>query len=286
MAENTDKSPLKSPVSRIKKWLRSHSLLQPDDIEDIVATIQSAHRDGVISHDVVEIIKRVVRVEGMNVSDIMIPRPLMVTVSADSDLDDILKVVAESGHSRFPVIDDTSQIVIGILLAKDIIACHPTNGNGFDLQDLLRDPVFVVESKRLSELLNDFRKNRNHMAVVVDEYGGIDGLVTIEDVLEEIVGDIEDESDIEEKDMIVESANNEYIVDGFTPLDDINEHFRIEINEDVDTIGGLVIRLADRVPKIGESFAYGSLRLEVTDASARRVRELKVLLANPPASED
>ena len=283
MTENPDKPPQRSLIARSKKWIKSRPMLQPDDTEDVIEAIQSAHRGGVIGHNVLEIIKRVIRVENMTVNDVMIPRPLMVTVSADSSLEDILKVVTDSGHSRFPVIDDTQQIIHGILLAKDILAYHPTNGNRFELNKLLREPVFVVESKRLSELLNDFRKNRNHMAVVVDEYGGIDGLVTIEDVLEEIVGEIEDESDIEEKEKIVQNQENEFIVDAFTSLEEINQHFRINIDEDVDTIGGLVVRMADRVPKVGDTFSFNTLQLEVLDASARRVRELKITPTKTPA---
>ncbi len=286
MPENTEKPVLKSPVLRVKKWVKSLSVLRPEDADDLISAIASAYRDGIIGHNVVEIIKRVIRLENMTVNDVMIPRPLMVTVSSDSSLEDILKVVTDSGHSRFPVIDDTSQVVNGILLAKDILAHRLANGRDFDLGKSLREAVFVVESKRLSELLNDFRKNRNHMAVVVNEYGGIDGLVTIEDVLEEIVGEIEDESDVEEKDKIIQHEENQFIVDGYTPLEDINDHFKINIDEDVDTIGGLVVRMADRVPKIGDTFSYGPLDLEVTDASARRVRELKITPKEASASDE
>ena len=255
---------------------------------DLIAELKAARENGVIQREEYAIVERVLQASELKVRDVMIPRAKMVTIDHESTLEEILQCVTESGHSRFPVINENAENEIrGILLAKDILHHHSDNGHQeFSLFDSIRDPMFVAESMRLHSLLKRFQERRSHMAIVVNEYKGIAGLITIEDVLEQMVGDIEDESDIETDEMITEPANNLFSVNAQTEIEEFNERFDAEFPDDVDTIGGVILKLAGRVPIIGDQFDYRGFKFEVTEADSRRILQLQVtpLRPSPPDS--
>jgi magnesium and cobalt transporter len=219
------------------------------------------------------------QVSEMQVRDVMVPRSQMVVVERDAPFDDVLATVIESGHSRFPVIGESRDEVVGTLLAKDLLPYLAGDREAaFNIRDTLRPAVFVPESKRLNVLLRDFRSTRNHMAIVVDEYGGVAGLVTIEDVLEQIVGDIDDEYDIgDEESFIKRHSDAEYIVKALTPIEDFNAAFGTEFSdEEFDTVGGLLLKAFGRLPERGDTVELEGLRFEVLHSDGRRIHLLKV----------
>jgi len=219
----------------------------------------------------------------MTVRDIMIPRAQMDCVQIEDEPSEFLPLVLETKHSRFPVIGEGKDDVIGILLAKELLNYY-ANPEGFNLRDTLRPAVFVPEGKRLNVLLREFRANRNHIAIVVDEYGGVSGLVTIEDVLEQIVGDIEDEYDFDEsEDNIIAEGNGRFRVKAQTEIADFNDQFGTALDSDsVDTVGGIVVRAFGRLPKRGESVSLEGFRFRVVRADSRRVHTLQVERIAPP----
>ncbi len=269
----------KSWVRRLRKFA-AHSLLPPlESTAELMDELRVVEENGVIQREEFEIIERVLQVSEMKVRDAMIPRARMVTIDHESTLDDILRCVTDSGHSRFPVINENAENEVrGILLAKDILHHHNENGGQeFSLFDSIRDPMFVAESMRLHSLLKRFQERRSHMAIVVNEYKGIAGLITIEDVLEQMVGEIEDESDIETDDMITEQpAGNLFKVNAQTEIEEFNEKFGASLPNDVDTIGGVILKLAGRVPDVGDKFNYLGFKFEVTQATRRRIQQLHV----------
>jgi magnesium and cobalt transporter len=231
-------------------------------------------------------IEGVLQVGEMHVRDIMVPRAQMVVVNSDSQPDDFVASVTESGHSRFPVIGDNRDEVEGVLLAKDLLGYYARDEvQKFDMDDAMRPAVFIPESKRLNVLLREFRESRNHMAIVVDEYGGVAGLVTIEDVLEQIVGEIDDEHDTEEGSFIRRLSNGEHNVKAITPIDDFNDYFKTAFSDDeFDTIGGVVIKAFGRLPGRGETNNIGGVTFKVLRADKRRVHLLRVLSVEPSGS--
>ena len=232
-------------------------------------------------------IEGVLAVSDMQVRDILIPRSQMVVINRNDSPEDIIPVAVESGHSRFPVVGDDRDDVIGVLLAKDLLRYTSKNGGEqFSIRDILRKPVFVPESKRLNVLLKEFRASRNHLAIVVDEYGSVAGMVTIEDVLEQIVGEIEDEHDIDEDTFIRKHSDVSYTVKALTPVNDFNEYFGTDFSEEeFDTIGGLITHEFGHLPKRGETIILGNQSFQVTNADNRRINLLKVtLLLNPNAT--
>ncbi len=261
---------------------------EPRDREELLTILRHAQRRSLFGRDALTMIEGVFQVADMQARDIMIPRSQMVVVERESTLDDMLPSIIESGHSRFPVIDDNRDEVIGVLLAKDILRYFPDSERSrFDIRDLLRSAVFVPESKRLNTLLQDFRTSRNHMAIVVDEYGGTAGLVTIEDVLEQIVGNISDEHDAQEESLITEHGAGRYTVDALTPIDEFNEHFGSEYSdEEFDTIGGLVINHIGHVPAADETTTIDRLWFRVLEADSRRIRNLQVVWLDAPDDEE
>jgi magnesium and cobalt transporter len=222
-------------------------------------------------------IEGVLSVSESTVRDIVIPRAQMDCVSIDDDPPEFIPLVLETRHSRFPVIGESKDDVIGILLAKELLNYY-ADPESFNLRDRLRPAVFVPESKRLNVLLREFRANRNHIAIVVDEYGGVSGLVTIEDVLEQIVGDIEDEYDFDEsEDNIIAEGNGRFRVKAQTEIDDFNSQFGTTFDDDdVDTVGGIVLRAFGRLPKRGETVVIDGLRFRVARADSRRIHTLNV----------
>jgi len=248
------------------------------DKESLFDVMHEAKKNNLLDQYSLTMIEGVMQVAEMQVREIMIPRSQIVVVERDSDLKTILPTVIDSAHSRFPVIGESKDEVVGILLAKDLLTrINPDERMPFNMREILRPAVFVPESKRLNVLLDEFRANRNHMAIVVDEYGGIAGLVTIEDVLEQIVGEIEDEHDIEDDKFIHEHSNGTSIVKSITPIEDFNEHFNCDIsNDDVDTMGGIVINALGHMPKRGEEIKRHGFNFKVLRASSRRIHLLEV----------
>lgn len=261
----------------------------PRDRDQLVDLLREAQRRNLLDADALGMIEAVLQVSEMQVRDIMIPRAQMVVVERDEAPENILPRIIDSGHSRFPVIGGNRDEVIGILLAKDMLRHFVGNSrHAFSLRDTLRPAVFIPESKRLNMLLKEFRASRNHMAIVVDEYSGVAGLVTIEDVLEQIVGDIGDEHDVDEARFILKHSESSYTVKALTPIEDFNEFFDARLSdEEFDTIGGLVTNAFGYLPRRGESITLGDYRFQVLRADNRRVHLLHVtpLPAPAPASE-
>lgn len=271
-----------------RSWLErlSHVLLgEPKDREQLIGLLRDAQQRRLLDPDALAMIEGVLQVSEMQVRDIMVPRAQMVVIEHDTGLQDILPIITESEHSRFPVIAESRDEVIGILLAKDLLGYFvPGRHSAFNVRDILRPAVFIPEGKRLNVLLKEFRANRNHMAIVVDEYGGVAGLVTIEDVLEQIVGEIEDEHDIDEESFIKKHSASNYTVKALTPIEDFNSYFDSDFSDaEFDTIGGLVVHGFSRVPRRGESLAIGGFRFKVLHADNRRVHLLQVSMV---AQED
>ena len=271
-----------SPASESKRtWLdRLRQALQSEvkDQEQLVESLRGAEQNSIIDADALSMIEGVLQVADLQVRDIMIPRSQMVAIERDAGIEKILPIVIASAHSRFPVQGDSKDEIIGILLAKDLLPLFIEGSDKkLNIRDLLRPVVFIPESKRLNVLLKDFRANRNHMAIVVDEYGGVAGLVTIEDVLEQIVGEIADEHDFEDDMYIMTHDNDKFIVKAITPLDDFNEHFETRFNEDeFDTIGGVVVNAFGHLPKRGETIDIDGFRFHILRADNRRVHLLQM----------
>jgi hemolysin (HlyC) family protein len=250
---------------------------EPEDREQLVTLLHSAYERDLLDSDALSMIEGVLQVSELQVRDIMVPRPQMDVIDVNETPDRFVPHVIATAHSRFPVVDRDRDDVIGILLAKDLLRYY-AGEEEFKVRDMLRPAVFVPESKRLNVLLREFRANRNHMAIVVDEYGGVAGLVTIEDVLEQIVGDIEDEYDFDEsEDNIVRESSGHWRVKAQTEIADFNRAFGTDFSdEDFDTVGGLIIDRFGRLPKRGESITIGGLRFQVLRADSRRLHALQV----------
>ncbi|MBX3686636.1 MAG: CBS domain-containing protein [Rhodocyclaceae bacterium] len=280
-----DSSPSRpSLLDRLSSFLSR----EPEDRDELLALLHSAYERSLLDGDALSIIEGALQVSDMQVREVMIPRAQMDIVHVDDAMDSIVEFSVGTAHSRFPVVGENKDDVIGILLAKDLLRFFA--GKEFDLRDMLRPAVFVPESKRLNVLLREFRISRNHMAIVVDEYGGVSGLVTIEDVLEQIVGDIEDEYDFDEaEDNIRLDQAGRYRVKATTEIEDFNEAFGCGFSdEEVDTVGGLVIRQLGRLPKRGEIIPLEGFRVQVLRADSRRVHTLLVekIATETPVSEE
>ncbi len=261
---------------------------EPRDRAELETLLKEAGERGLIDQDALGMIEGVLAVADLQVRDIMVPRSQMVVVERDDPPQALLPMIVESGHSRFPVIGEDRDQVIGILLAKDLLRYFGEGGSAeFDMREVLRPAVFVPESKRLNVLLKEFRVSRNHMAVVVDEYGGVSGLVTIEDVIEEIVGDIADEYDIEEDQTIRREGDGQFTVHALARIEDFNDYFGTQFSdEEFDTIGGLVMHQFGRLPKRGESVVIDGHEFRVLRADRRRIDLLRVICQRdlPPAA--
>lgn len=263
-----------------KSWLERLSQIfsdEPEDKQDIIEILQTARQRSVLDTDALAMMEGVLGVSDLRVRDIMIPRAQMTVIDRNARMEDILPVIIDSAHSRFPVVDGDRGDVIGILLAKDLLQfCAPEKN--YDLRDVLRSAVFVPESKRLNVLLKEFKSSRNHMAIVVDEYGAANGLVTIEDVLEQIVGEIEDEHDFDEGSVILQHGENEFYVKALTPIEDFNEFFESEFSDsEFDTIGGLVVNAFGHLPSRGDVVDLNGFRFTVKRADSRKVHLLNIL---------
>ena len=257
---------------------------EPEDRGELLDLLRGAFERRLLDADALSMIEGVLQVSEMTVRDVMIPRSQMDCVSIDDEPDAFIPIVIETKHSRFPVIGESKDDVVGILLAKELLNYY-RNPEGFSLRDTLRPAVFVPESKRLNVLLREFRSNRNHIAIVVDEYGGVSGLVTIEDVLEQIVGDIEDEYDFDEtEDNIIAEGGGRFRVKAQTEVGDFNTRFGSRLaDETVDTIGGLVVHAFGRLPKRGETVTIGEWRFRIVRADSRRIHTLQAEKIAPAA---
>jgi magnesium and cobalt transporter len=255
----------------------SHFLLrEPEDREQLVELLHSAYENNLMDADSLAMIEGVLQVSEMQVRDIMIPRSQMDVIDITDPPEVFIPHVIETAHSRFPVIEDNKNDVIGILLAKDLLRYYA--GEEFEVRDMLRPAVFIPEAKRLNVLLKEFRSNRNHIAIVVDEYGGVAGMVTIEDVLEQIVGDIEDEYDYDEdEDNIIQNADGQYRVKALTEIPDFNEIVGTTFSdEEFSTIGGLVVNRFGHLPKRNDEITFDGLHVKVLRADSRRLHSMLI----------
>jgi magnesium and cobalt transporter len=252
---------------------------EPKNKEELVEVLNDAEDRDLIKPETKLMIQGVLEVSDMRVRDIMIPRSQMVTLDINNTLEKSLPIILESGHSRFPVINDDIDHIEGILLAKDLLAYGFGQQEECTIAEIIRPSIIVPESKKVEPLLNEFRSKRYHMAVVVDEYGGVSGLVTIEDILELIVGEIEDETDDEIQQDIKHLASNVYQVNALTELDDFNEYFNTKFDEnDADTIGGVVLHQFGHMPKKGELVMIGDFEFKITAGNNRRIQTLHIII--------
>lgn len=271
-------------MKKIKTWLKRFNQTlkrEPQNKEQFIAFLRKALINKLLNSEALAMIEGVMHVSEMEASEIMVPRSQMVILKKEMSLGEILSIIIKSNHARLPVVGDTRDEVLGILHAKDLLIYNTAAPNQpdhrFSLKDTIRPAVFIPESKRLDLLLNEFKANRNHMAIVVDEYGNVAGLVTIEDVLEQIVGDIEDEHDIDEAVSIQKHTKNNYSVQALTPIAEFNDYFKTDLDDsEFDTIGGLVIKGFGRLPNRGEEMLIDNIEFTVLKTNDRRIRVLGV----------
>jgi magnesium and cobalt transporter len=272
----------RAPSEKRRSWLERLSSAisgEPSTREDLVELLRDVQADGVIAADTLRMMEGAIAMSEMTVGDVMISRAQMVALPADAKFIDLMKQVVESGHSRFPVHGEDKDEILGILLAKDLLRGVVADNGPGTIHALLRPAVLVPESKRLDVLLREFRQSRNHMAIVIDEYGGVAGLVTIEDVLEQIVGEIDDEhDDAEDPNALIRAqADGQFVVDALTPISDFNERFSADFDDDeYDTIGGLITAAIGHLPEAGEELTLGRFGFRVARADARRLHALHV----------
>lgn len=264
------------------KWITQIFPGEPRDRGEFIELLHEAEKRALFDADETSMLEGVLSVSTEQVRDVMIPRSQMVVINRDDTLDVMLPIIIESGHSRFPVIGEDRDEVIGILFAKDLLHFLAANGGAeFDIRECMRDAAFIPESKRLNILLKEFRASHSHMAVVVDEYGGVAGLLTIEDVIEQIVGDIDDEHDIEDAIFIQPEGDSRYTVLALTKIDDFNEYFGTGFSdEEYETVGGLVMHELGRLPGRGESVTFEDYNFKVLRADSRRIDALSVSIPN------
>ena len=272
--------------SRPRSWIDKIAQVfsdEPTDTKSLLELLRNAEQDQVLDADALGIIEGALQVSSMKVRDIMIPRSQLVTVSSKLSIGEIIDLITKASHSRFPVIGDNVDNVMGILLAKDLLPLSLNKNKNiekFSIKDIVRPATFVPESKRLNVLLREFRERRQHMAIVIDEYGSVCGAVTIEDVLEQIVGDIEDEYDIDDDSHIKEFDEENHIVKALTPVDEFNEYFKTSFSDqEFTTIGGLVLQQFSHIPERGESIQIGPFLFTILNADSRQIKLIKVSAA-------
>ena len=274
MSEDRSSSGQKSWLNRITQAF-AH---EPKNRQELLEVLREAHQNKLLDNEALAIVEGAIQVADLQVRDIMVPRSQVISIKAEQNPREFLPAIIEAAHSRYPVVGESLDDVIGILLAKDLLPLVLQEESAqFNIKDLLRPATFVPESKRLNVLLREFRANHNHMAVVIDEYGGVAGLVTIEDVLEQIVGDIEDEHDVEEDGHIKPLPSGDFLVKALTPIDSFNESFASEFpDEEFDTVGGLVMNRFGHLPKRNEVVEIDQFRFRVLSADSRRIHLLRV----------
>jgi magnesium and cobalt transporter len=281
MSEDDSTTASELPEKR-RSWLErlSHAFSgEPESREDLLALLRDAQHNGLLEPDTLKMMEGAMSVAELTVGDVMISRSQMVSLPADTPFLELMRQVVESGHSRFPVHGENKDEILGILLAKDLLRGVVADQGPGTVRELLRPAVLIPESKKLNVLLKEFRLSRNHMALVVDEYGGVAGLVTIEDVLEQIVGEIDDEHDEaeDEASLIAAQADGQYVVDALTPIEDFNARFGADFPDDeYDTVGGLVTDAMGHLPETGEELTLGRFAFRVARADGRRVHAFHV----------
>jgi len=262
------------------KWLRKLSRSLGGEAQDrgeVVEYLRDAATRGIVEGDALAMLEGVLNVGDIQVRDIMVPRAQMTVLHRGDEGQALLATVIESGHSRFPVMDEDREKIVGVLLAKDLLRLAAQDDTQFDIKEFMRPAVFVPESKRLNVLLREFRRARVHMAIVADEYGGVAGLVTIEDVIEQIVGDIDDEHDVDEDVNIRKDGDRQYVLRGQTPIDEFNEYFGTELSdEEFDTVAGLVMKQLGRLPRRGETLQLADYELKVMRFDRRRIDTMRL----------
>ena len=264
--------------SRIKQFFN----FKPKTKEELIGVLRHAQLEALIDGETLTMLEGVILYSQMKARDVMLPKNQITFISHDLNLHEIIKIVTESGHSRFPVTGETPAEIIGILHAKDLLKFQMQQVDTFDLYDLMRQATFIPESKKLNLLLADFRRNRNHMAIVVDEYGTTSGFVTIEDIIEQIIGDIEDEFDIDEESYIKINGAGHYMIKAHTPIDELNLQLRADFSdEQYDTIGGIVMANFGRLPKRGEIITINHFEFKIINADARRIKLLECFDLRP-----
>ena len=272
MGDDNSESP--SWISRLKQAMH----IGPENRQELLALIDNDTDLTFLDKQELSMLRGVLQVSSMQVREIMIPRSQMVVIERDAPRDKLLNAIVESGHSRFPVVGENRDEVVGMLLAKDVLRfLVGSPGEEFDLESSLRPATFIPESKRLDTLLEEFRNGRNHIAIVVDEYGGIAGLLTIEDVLEQIVGDIDDEHDEEEAEPIVQLGPNTWVVLAHTRIEDFDEYFVVKFDKgEFETVAGMVMQAFGRLPRRGDKIVTGGLGITVVQADRRRIHSVEV----------
>lgn len=277
--------------SRPRSWIDKIAQVfsdEPTDTKSLLELLRNAEQDRVLDADALSIIEGALQVSSMQVRDIMIPRPQLVTVSSKLSVTEIIELITKASHSRFPVIGENIDNVMGILLAKDLLPLNLKKSNEkFSIKDVVRPATFVPESKRLNVLLREFRETRQHMAIVIDEYGSVCGAVTIEDVLEQIVGEIEDEHDVDDDSYIKKFDDENHIVKALTPVDEFDEHFNTEFSDqEFTTIGGLVLQQFGHIPERGETINIGPFLFTILNADSRHIKLIKVSAIPPGAPKE
>jgi magnesium and cobalt transporter len=251
----------------------------PKDKKDLISLLTSAASDNLISQDSYQMILGVFSVSEIPVREIMIPRPHVIAIDVNEELNTVINKVIESGHSRFPVVNGKLDEIIGILHAKDLLKNQISTANDFDLHDYMRPATFIPESKRLNVLLNDFKASRNHIAIVINEHSNVSGLVTLEDLIEEIIGEIDDEHDVSSKEFVIQQATNKYIIDALLTLDDFNNRFNSSfVDEDIETLGGFLINKFEKVPKKQEIIEINDFLFTVLSADSKKINRIQLTI--------
>ena len=264
--------------SRLRHFLK----LDPQSKEELISLVRDAQLHALIDAETLTMIEGVILYSQMKARDVMLPKKQIIFISHDLSLNDIIQIVTESGHSRFPVTGENKNEIIGILHAKDLLRFQTQHADSFNLHDLIRQATFIPESKKLNLLLADFRKNRNHMAIVVDEYGATAGFVTLEDIIEQIIGDIEDEFDIDEEAYIKAHGAGHYMIKAHTPIEELNEQLHANFSDELyDTIGGIVMATFGHLPKRGDTVTIDYFEFKIINADARRIKLLECFDLRP-----
>ena len=276
--ENEDSHPPSGLISKIKKFFRNPFFIKTQSVSEVTDFLKDAVDLNIIDKEAESIANKAIRLGNTTVKEIMVPKVDMVTFGIDDEINSILEKIIESGHSRYPILGSERDEVSGILLAKDMLPKIYEGNNNFSLSDMLREPNVVPETKKADSLLEEFKKDRSHMAVVIDEYGTISGLVTIEDILEELVGEIEDEHDIDEEEFI-KISDKKFYADAKVELEDFTEFFNLDIDPlaiDAETLGGFVISKLGVLPKVGDKVKIEDLTIKVIDADDRKIEKVQI----------
>jgi len=266
--------------AKLKKYLRNPFFIKTTTVAEVSEFLENARQSNVIDKEAQIMANKALRLGDTSVKEIMVPKVEMITVAIDEPATSYIERIIQSGHSRYPVLGKGMDEVSGILLAKDLLPILSSGQTKFNIEDMLRKPNVVPETKKADSLLEEFKQDRSHLAIVVDEYGAISGLVTIEDILEELVGEIEDEHDNEEEELI-QITENEFIADAKLDIESFEEHFEVSVGDlDVETIGGLMISKLGVLPKINDEITLGNMKLKVVAADKRKIKKIGISISS------